>query len=123
MAAAKKRLLVVDDDRNLAEAMSAVLSEHYLVDIAGDGQEALERVERCSYDLILLDLMMPRLGGSEVVAALRARAAAPPVLLLSGSDDLRERARDLGVDAHLAKPVDADVLQQRIEGLLAQPAA
>jgi len=119
----KKRLLVVDDDRDLAEAMTAVLSDRYQVDVAGDGQEALERVDQGSYDLILLDLVMPRLDGGGVVRALRTRSAAPPVLLLSGSEDLVERARELGVESHLAKPVETEVLQERIAALLARRAA
>jgi DNA-binding response OmpR family regulator len=122
--ATKKRLLIVDDDLDLAEATSLLLSGSYTVDLAADGEEALQRLANgARYDLILLDLVMPRMDGSAVVRTLRGRGAVPPILLVSGSDDLAERATELGIDAFLAKPVDADTLRARIAGLLARHAA
>ncbi len=122
--ASKKRLLVVDDDPDVAEATSLLLSDSYAVDLAANGEEALQRVDQhARYDLILLDLVMPRMDGGDVVRALRGRGDAPPILLLSGSEDLVERATDLAVDAYLAKPVDAAALRARVAALLARCAA
>jgi len=122
--ASKKRLLVVDDDPDVAEATSLLLSDSYSVDLAANGEEAMQRVdERAPYDLILLDLVMPRMDGGDVVRALRGRGDTPPILLLSGSEDLVERATDLAVDAYLAKPVDAAALRERVAALLARCAA
>lgn len=122
--ATKKRLLIVDDDLDLAEATSLLLSGSYDVDLAADGEAAMQRLsDGVRYDLILLDLVMPRMDGSAVVRALRGRGGVPPILLVSGSEDLTERATELGVDAYLAKPVDATTLRERIAGLLARHAA
>lgn len=120
----KKRLLVVDDDPDVAEATSLLLSGSYTVDLAGNGEEALQRIDAgAPYDLILLDLVMPRMDGGAVVRALRSRGETPPILMLSGSEDLIERATDLAVDAYLAKPVDAAALRERVAALLARRAA
>jgi DNA-binding response OmpR family regulator len=123
VSAAKKRLLIVDDDHDIAEALTLLLSDRYAVDHAANGRDALERIAATTYDLILLDLAMPVMDGGAVVRALRERAAIPPILLMSGSNDLVERAAELEIDTFLPKPVEVDVLNERIAGLLARRAA
>lgn len=122
MSASKKRLLIVDDDPDIAEALTLLLSDRYAVDLAENGREALARLEAAAYDLILLDLAMPVMDGSAFVRALRERAAMPPILLMSGSNDLVERAAELEIDTFLPKPVEVDALHERIAGLLARAA-
>jgi CheY-like chemotaxis protein len=120
---AKKRLLLVDDDQDVAEALSLLLSHRYAVTRAANGREAMERLEAEHYDLILLDLVMPLMDGGEVVRALRLRPSSPPVVLMSGSNDLVERATELGIETFMRKPIEIDVLQERIAGLLDRRAA
>ena len=122
-AVAKKRLLIVDDDQDIAEALSLLLSGRYTVVLAANGREAMDRVDKESFDLILLDLVMPLMDGSAVMRALRLRPSIPPVLLMSGSNDLVERASELGVDTFMPKPLEIGALQERIAGLLARRAA
>ena len=78
------RLLVVEDEPKLAQYIHRGLSEEsFTVDIARDGEEALERAARTTYDLVILDLMLPRMDGFAVCRALRAGGSDLPILILS----------------------------------------
>ena len=105
---AGRRILLVEDDRFLRRACEASLRQRgFAVTVAGDGEEALQKVGAEAPDLILLDLLMPKLTGIEVLRALRAEEATRtiPVLILSNSSreqDLEE-IKDLGVTDYLVK--------------------
>jgi chemosensory pili system protein ChpA (sensor histidine kinase/response regulator) len=104
------RALVVDDSRAIREALMSMLArEGWIVDTAEDGVRAWALAQELHYDLIVTDLEMPRLGGFELIAKLRAdrRTAPTPIVIVSSrvSPEHRRRARDLGVRGVIAKPV------------------
>ena len=119
----KKRILIVDDDPEISEPLALLLARDHDVDVAANGLEGLQRVADASYDAIVLDLMMPVMDGSTFKEQLDARHIDVPVLLVSGSEELPERAIALGVADHLAKPIDVEVLRQRLGSLLGRVAA
>jgi two-component system OmpR family response regulator len=115
------RLLVVDDERRLASALKHGLSqEGYVVDVAHDGGAALDAAMVGSYDVIILDLMLPVLSGYEVVRRLRAAQVWTPVLMLTAKDGEYDEADalDEGADDYLTKPFSVVVLVARIRALL-----
>lgn len=114
----RKRILVVDDDADVAEPLGLLLSRAYDVDLAANGAEAIELVGRTHYDAVVLDLVMPVVDGAAFKAWLDQQRLDLPVLLVSGSEDLVERAQQLGVPDHLAKPIDPGVLRERLAALL-----
>lgn len=119
----RKRILVVDDDADVAEPLSILLSRHYDVDLAANGSEAITRILAARYDAIVLDLVMPVMDGVAFKAYLDRHRIDVPVLLVSGSTDLVERAKQMAVADHLAKPLDPGVLQDRLAAVLDRAAA
>lgn len=119
----KKRILVVEDDPDISETLALVLSEHYLVETAANGAEAAERLQTQSFDAIVLDLMMPVMGGADLKRHLDRQHIDVPVLLTSASADLAERAAELAILDFLAKPFDLPVFERRVAALLARSAA
>ena len=117
------RLLVVDDDRTFRLSTAALLRhDGYEVVEAADGKEAAEKVKEERFDLILLDLRMPGLGGVDLVHVLRTRGHDTPILMISGygTVDTAVDALHTGADDFLTKPVEPDVLSARVEELLAR---
>lgn len=115
------RLLLVEDEEDLAALVARGLRrEGYAVDVAEDGEEALECYEVNCYDLILLDLNLPRLDGLEVLKKIRSRDAAAKVLILSARSKVEERVLglDMGANDYLAKPFDFMELAARVRALL-----
>jgi CheY-like chemotaxis protein len=107
------RVLVVEDERTIRLSIAGYLEDAgYTVDQAENGAEALDRVQEATPDVIVLDLLMPVMGGRPFVAALRndPRFGAVPLVLLSAAHDLPQAAVELQPRASLAKPVDLDVL-------------
>lgn len=113
----RRRVLVVDDDPDILESLSALLEDRYEVLTARNGVEALALVDRA--DAVLLDLMMPVLGGEGVLAELARRGGGPPVLVMSAWSDLKERAR--GAADWLRKPFAPELLDEKLARLLAAP--
>jgi DNA-binding response OmpR family regulator len=115
------RLLVVDDEPRLTAALARGLgADGFAVDVASDGETALRLAATVGYDAMLLDLMMPRLSGYDVLRRLRAKEDWTPVLVLSAKDgefDLAD-ALDLGADDYLVKPYSYVVLLARLRALL-----
>lgn len=114
------RLLLIEDDELLADGMSRALRyAGYVVEWAADGRRADAWLAEREYDLIILDLGLPGLDGSEVLKRLRGRKQHTPVLVVSAREHLDERIRllDLGADDYLVKPVAVAELEARIRAL------
>jgi two-component system copper resistance phosphate regulon response regulator CusR len=115
------RILVVEDERVAAEVLAKGLREHaYAVDLAGDGAMALEQAGTNDYDLIILDILLPRLNGLDVCRRLRARGLSVPILMLTarGGPDQRVEGLDVGADDYLSKPYHFPELLARVRALL-----
>src|SRR5688500_4309477 len=104
----RARLLVVEDDARLRRALELLLADHWDVEVANDGRQALERMERITPDLVLTDLLLPGIDGFELTRALRAepRTRAVPIVVISGLTDEADRLRALeaGANDFLIKP-------------------
>jgi DNA-binding response OmpR family regulator len=121
------RVLVVEDEADLADAVARGLRrEGYAVDVAYDGDEALDKAAVNAYDLVCLDLNLPGIDGIDVVRRLRTDGAAEPtrVLMLTARDSTRDRITGLdeGADDYLVKPFDFDELKARVRALLRRDA-
>ncbi|NTW41335.1 MAG: response regulator transcription factor [Cellulomonadaceae bacterium] len=118
------RVLVVDDERVLTRALlRGLTAEGFAVDVAHDGQTGLTMASEREYDAIVLDIMLPRLNGYDVVAALREREVWTPVLMLSAKDGEHDVADglDVGADDYLTKPFSFVVLVARLRALVRRP--
>jgi len=116
------RLLIAEDDEHLAAAILFALKtlNNFAVDRVADGSAADRALRDGIFDLVLLDLHLPRLDGLEVLRRLRARNALVPVLVMSGraADDDKVRALDLGADDYMVKPFSVRELEARVRALL-----
>ena len=113
--------MVVDDERAVRESLRRALElEGYEIELAADGQEALYRVEAAEPDVIVLDVLMPRMDGLEVCRTLRSAGDRTPVLMLTARDAVRDRVAglDAGADDYLVKPFALDELLARLRALL-----
>ena len=118
------RVLVVDDERGLTRALERGLAaEGFAVDVAHDGETGLTLATDVEYDAIVLDIMLPRRNGYDVVTALRERGIWTPVLLLSAKDGEHDVADglDVGADDYLTKPFSFVVLVARLRALVRRP--
>jgi len=121
-ASVAMNILVVEDEPELAAVLVRGLEEEqFRVQLCGEGQVALRRSEETSFDLILLDVMMPDLSGFEVVERMRLRSRETPVLMLTARDSLADivRGLDLGADDYLTKPFSFVELLSRIRAIAA----
>jgi DNA-binding response OmpR family regulator len=115
------RILVVEDDPLLGPNLKKGLEKHhYAVDLANDGEEAVLMGTTTPYDLIVLDVLLPRLNGFEVCRQLRGRKRTTPILLLTalGEVDHRVTGLDTGADDYLTKPFAFRELEARVRALL-----
>lgn len=115
------RILVVEDDIQLADMLTEALSNRqYTVDVAQDGELAWDWIETLEYDLILLDVTLPKLNGLRFCQKLRDRNVAVPVLMLTARDTIADKilGLDAGADDYMVKPFDIDELMARIRALL-----
>ncbi|GAC1300551.1 MAG: response regulator transcription factor [Ktedonobacteraceae bacterium] len=115
------RILVVEDDPRLGPSLKKGLEgNHYAVDLAIDGEEALHFGQTVPYDLIILDVLLPGLSGFEVCRQLRQQKRTMPILLLTalGEVDHRVTGLDMGADDYLTKPFAFRELEARIRALL-----
>ncbi len=115
------RVLVVDDDRRLCNIVRrGLVEEAYAVDVAYDGEEGEYMAEVSPYDLIILDIMMPKKDGIQVCEELRARRINTPILMLTAKDTVDDRVRglDAGADDYMVKPFSFNELLARARALM-----
>ncbi|MBW4564095.1 MAG: response regulator [Mojavia pulchra JT2-VF2] len=115
------KILVVEDDELLADVLTEILAnQNYAVEVARDGNAAQDLIETYDYDLILLDVMLPKLDGISLCRHIRSRGLKMPVLLLTGRDSSHEKAigLDAGADDYVVKPFDEEELVARVRALL-----
>ena len=119
---AKPHILVADDDPQMRRLIRSILErDGYRVTEAGDGLDALESIESGQFDLMMLDIDMPRLDGLGVLEELRTRiktAGVPVVVLTARTDDTEIRVLELGAQDFLSKPVQPQSLQARVKAVL-----
>src|SRR5215470_5594438 len=121
MAEIARRILVVEDEESLVMALRDRLeSEGYAVTVANDGESGFDAATRQPFDLVLLDVALPRKNGFDVCLDLRARGVQTPVLMLTARGQVIDRVLGLklGADDYLTKPFDSTELLARIEALL-----
>jgi two-component system OmpR family response regulator len=114
------RILLVEDEPHLVRSLARALREQgYAVDTSEDGEEGLYKAENTDYDAIVLDIMLPRLDGWQVLSRLR-RTRRTPVLMLTARDTPRDRVKglDIGADDYLVKPFDLEELLARLRALI-----
>ena len=115
------KLLYAEDEAAMSEAVVDILTYHnYVVDPVYDGQEALAYAQSGHYDGIILDIMMPKLDGLEVLRRLRAQGCRTPILLLTAKAEVEDQVQglDLGADDYLPKPFSMDLLLARVRAML-----
>ncbi|MBD3917454.1 response regulator transcription factor [Paenibacillus sp. PR3] len=115
------RILIVEDEVNLAEALSQILKKNnYSVDIVHDGQSGLDNALSGIYDLVLLDIMLPKMDGISVLKELRTEGIAIPVILLTAKGEEHDKISglDYGADDYVAKPFSTGELLARIRAVL-----
>ncbi len=118
------KLLLVEDERKIADTVRQGLVENgFVVDVAADGEEGQFLARTAEYDLIILDLMLPRRDGREVLSSLRAEGNTTPILILSARDKVDDRVEglDRGADDYLVKPFAFHELLARIRTILRRP--
>lgn len=121
MANTNRRLLIVDDDRDIRELLVYdIKSSGYMVDSAEDGEEGLKKAVQNNYDLILLDVMMPKMNGYDVCKNIRLVKPKVPIIMLTAKGTISDKTEgfDVGADDYLVKPFDIQEVLLRIRALL-----
>ena len=118
------RILVIEDERDLNLLIKKRLKdEGYSVDSAYDGEEAIDYLKSADYDLLIVDIMMPKKDGLSLISELRAKKRSTPAIFLSAKDTIEDRVKglDAGADDYLVKPFAFEELLARIRVLLRKP--
>jgi DNA-binding response OmpR family regulator len=115
------RLLLVEDDERIATPIKEELEfQYYIVDKASDGEQALKMARKIQYDLVLLDLLLPKTNGMTVCNTLRAEGYLQPILMMTalGTTPDKVMGLDAGADDYIVKPFDLDELMARVRAML-----
>ncbi|MFA6572273.1 MAG: response regulator transcription factor [Bacteroidota bacterium] len=115
------RILIVEDDEKIGDVLKRGLTEqHYSIDWAGDGEEGLFLAQTNDYDLIILDIMLPKMNGWDVCRGIRQEKIATPILMLTAVDSVEDKIRglDSGADDYLTKPFHFGELLARVRSLI-----
>lgn len=114
------RILVIEDDQDIQELIKQFLMvQKYTVEVASDGLEGMKQFNKQSFDLILLDVMMPNLNGFEVAKMIRSQSNVP-IIMLTALEEEQDQVKgfDLGIDDYITKPFSFHVLIRRVEAVL-----
>ena len=120
MASDEKKILLVEDEKAIRDAVAAYLErESYIVRGVGDGQSAVEEFEKHSFDLVILDLMLPKLSGERVCRAIRETSNVP-IIMLTAKGEVNDRIHglEMGADDYVVKPFEMKELLARINAVL-----
>jgi len=120
MASDAKKILLVEDEKAIRDAVTAYLErENYIVRGVGDGQSAVEEFEKHSFDLVILDLMLPKLSGERVCRAIRETSNVP-IIMLTAKGEVNDRIHglEMGADDYVVKPFEMKELLARINAVL-----
>jgi DNA-binding response OmpR family regulator len=112
------KILIVDDDPFILDALGTLLSDRYDVLVATNGEEAVERVSSVPVDLVVLDMLMPLLDGEGALREIRGRGLQVPVIVASARGDRLANFRELGADDFIQKPFEVGALEEKIDRLL-----
>ncbi|WP_456402563.1 response regulator transcription factor [Persephonella sp.] len=115
------KILIVEDNIELNNTLKEVLEINgYLVDTAFDGEEGMDYINATEYDLIILDIMLPKIDGYQVCKLLRDKGINTPVLMLTAKDRLEDKVKglDIGADDYLVKPFEIEELLARVRALI-----
>lgn len=115
------RLLIVEDEVALAEALAQILSKNkYIADACYDGESGLDNALTDIYDVIILDIMLPKMNGLEVLKQIRLNKVSTPVILLTAKDEVADKVKglDYGADDYLTKPFATEELLARIRTII-----
>lgn len=115
------RILIIEDERKLAGILKKGLEENgFAVDLSFDGEDGLYMAESCSYDAVLLDILLPGMDGFTVLKRLRERKVQVPVLMLTSRGELEDRVKgfDTGADDYIVKPFDFPELLARLKAVI-----
>jgi len=115
------RVLIVEDEKKLVDIIARSLkAEGFAVDVAGDGAQGLELATSYAYDAVILDIMLPKLSGTEVLEAIRQKNRQVPILMLTAKDAVADKVKHLsaGADDYLTKPFAFSELLVRVRALL-----
>lgn len=114
------RILVVEDELHLSEALSHILKKNnYTVDVSNDGESGLDNALTGIYDVIVLDIMLPKMDGITILKTIRQEGIETPVILLTARGEISDKVKglDSGADDYLSKPFNTDELLARIRAL------
>ncbi len=116
------RILVCDDEEGVRESLRLILSDDYDLTFARHGAEALEQVSQKDYDLILLDIKMPRIHGLEVIKQIKKIRPQTPVIIVSGyqSTEIATEALKLGADDYVPKPFESSQILTAVQNALSR---
>jgi len=117
----KMRILVADDEEGIRESLSLILGDEYDLDFAADGEQTLAKLTQQRFDLVLLDIKMPKRDGLEVMKRLREAHIDAPILMLTAyqSVELAKEAVRLGALNYLPKPFEREQILDAVRGVLA----
>lgn len=117
------RILIIEDNKSIAKTIRHVLKSYYAVDLAHGGKDGLNHAQATQYDVILLDLNLPDIGGEDVCKTIRKLKIDTPIIIISGKDQIADKISllDMGADDYITKPFNLEELRARINVALRHP--